>query len=322
MNFLRRPYRFSLRPSQSPTYYNLSNYLQAQGFVYTRWNVLAHFSEQHFQFNVSAAEQLEFKHLLALLVQEYCAEVMPETYLIDDENWPLVLNNLDTSQKQVWILKPSKLNNGQHIKIFQNLDAIERHFISANRMGGEHVLQRYIHDAHLLKGHKYSIRMFVVVTNDRGVYLYPHGYMNVSLTPYDLRDFNDLNKHLTNEHLNDDHTNVVQIPTQRLDIFHLFYAQIKNMLRKVFDALQKKEPQAFIVTKRSNLAIFGFDFMVNEALRVWLLEANHGPCFPVEDNHPLQSYLYKDFWGAFINEFVWPIVKQPYVQAPKFEKIA
>jgi tubulin--tyrosine ligase len=223
-----------MRPSQSPTFYNLSRYLQEQGWVSTRFDWLANFSEKNFQFDAMAAEQLEFKHLLANLVNEYCKELMPETYIIDDDNWPLILNiladnyyrennlALDEVDNLIWILKPSKLNNGKHIKIFQNIHAIERHYLSSNRLGGEHVLQRYVTQPHLLKGHKYSIRMFVIVTNNIGVYLYPQGYINVSLLPYNPIDFNDLNTHLTNEHLKDDEVNVVQIPTQRLDIFHLF----------------------------------------------------------------------------------------------------
>jgi len=323
-----------MRPSQSPTYYNLSRYLQEQGWVPTRFDWLANFSEQNFQFDAMAAEQLEFKHLLANLVKEYCKELMPETYVIDDDNWPLILNILadnyymennpavDEVDNLIWILKPSKLNNGQHIKIFQNIHAIERHYLNSNRLGGEHVLQRYITQPHLLKGHKYSIRMFVIVTNNIGVYLYPQGYINVSLLPYNPIDFNDLNTHLTNEHLKDDEVNVVQIPTQKLDIFHLFYPQIKNILNTLFKALKNKHPQAFTPSRKSSFAIFGFDFMVTENMSVLLLEANHGPCFPVEDDHPLQPYLYRDFWEAFIKDFILQSVNPQKRHQPNlFERI-
>ncbi|MGL5741476.1 MAG: hypothetical protein ACRCXC_02450 [Legionella sp.] len=34
-----------------------------------------------------------------------------------------------------WILKPSMLNNGQHIHLFHDLNAIEAHFLSSQRMG-------------------------------------------------------------------------------------------------------------------------------------------------------------------------------------------
>lgn len=322
---MRQHYRFCLPQSKSPTYDQLGKHLSAEGWRHTRFKSLADFGVQHFQCDTRATEQLEFKHLLAQLVNEYCPEVMPQTYCINDHNWPFILSTLSEQNygaNEPWILKPSTLNNGQHIHIFQQNDEIEAHYLGRNRLGGEQVLQRYIPNPHLLKGHKYSIRMFVIMTNHRGVYIYPNGYINVSLSPYIPNDFKDLSRHLTNEHLKDHESNVVQIPTQRLSVFHLFYPQIKNILDRVFDALHNKHPQAFQSNKQATFALFGFDFMANENLEISLLEANHGPCFPTEADHPLQSYLYDDFWTAFIHDFVMPMAKSLHsTQAEYFETI-
>lgn len=321
-----RQYRFYFRQSQSPTHYNLCRYLQEQDWRQSRFNWLANFGEKNLQFNLAAAECLEFKHSLAELVGRYCPQVMPVTYCIDDQNWPDVLNQianqfylqdqycLNQVDDLVWILKPSLLNNGQNIKIFQQLSVLEQHFLSANRLGGKHVLQQYLTEPHLLRGppdgHKYSIRMFVVATNYAGAFLYPQGYFNVALQPFRPNDFIDLRPHLTNEHLREDEANVVQIPSQRFDFFNLLYPQIKSILTATLNGLQQLYPQAFICKKQRTLAIFGFDFIVDNNRRVWLLEANHGPCFPTTDEHPLQKYLYHDFWQDFIVSFVLPIAKR------------
>lgn len=313
-------HRFCLRQARSPTYYNLSRYLQELGWRRTHFNWRANFSEQNFQFDSLAAECLEFKNLLAQLVAQYCPEVMPITYCINDQNWSLVLNQIaskpDYDDHVVWILKPATLNNGQHIKIFQHLSQLEQHYLSSDRLGGEHVLQQYLTQPHLLKGpsrgHKYSIRIFVIVTNYAGAYLYPKGYFNVGLHPYDENDFSDLSSHLTNEHLREDEFNVVQVPTERYELFKPFYPQIKSIVTATISGLQQQYPQAFICEKQRTLSIFGFDFMVDSDERVWLLEANHGPCFPTSDEHPLQKLLYYDFWQAFIASFVLPIaMNQP-----------
>lgn len=314
-----RHYRFNLRASQSPTYHNLCRYLGEHGWHKTRFNWLAHFSEKNFQFDQAAAECLEYKHLLAQLVAQYCPQVMPPTYCINDTNWPMVLNQIAEMQQRqnkefIWILKPALLNNGQHIKIFQNLSQLEQHYSSSKRLGGEHVLQQYVLKPHLLQGprlgHKYSIRMFVVLTNYAGIYLYPKGYFNVGLHPYQTDDFTDMRSHLTNEHLNDHERNVVQIITEQYDLFKPLYPQIKSIISSTVKGLQKKHPQAFINEKQPALALFGFDFLVDHHLQVWLLEANHAPCFPIDDEHPLQGSLYGDFWQAVITSFVIPIAKQ------------
>lgn len=319
-------YRFCLRPAQSPTYQNLCHYLSEQGWTRTHFNRLAHLSEQNFHFHPPAAECLEFKHLLAKLVARYCPQAMPVTFRINDQNWPMVLSQiadeyyrqenqlLDQMNNLAWILKPALLNNGQHIKIFQKLSQIEQHYLSANRLGGEHVLQQYLMQPHLLKGpqhgHKYSIRMFVVLTSSGGAYLYPNGYFNVGLHPYQMHDFTDIRSHLTNEHLSENELNVVQIRTQQYELFKPFYPEIKTIVSSVINGLQQVHPQVFLAESAPTLALFGFDFMVDDAMKVWLLEANHAPCFPIDEDHPLQKSLYYDFWQAIIASFIVPIAMQ------------
>lgn len=262
---------YCLKSIASPTFYNLCRYLKEQGWHPTRFNWRCHFGEKNLQFHSHAAEQLEFKHLLAQLVVRYCPQVMPVTYCINEQNWLSVLNRIanqyyikedrlyDQLDNLLWILKPALINNGQKIKIFQQLNQIEQHYLNQNRLGGEHVLQHYINRPHLLKGHKYSVRLFVIVTNYSGAYLYPQGYFNVALQPYQSHNFNDLSSHLTNEHLNNQEPNVIQIPTQRFDFFSLLYPKMQSIVTAVINGLQQLHPAAFDCKKRRTFAIFGFD---------------------------------------------------------------
>ena len=299
-------FRFCLPHSQSPTYFNISKNLQAKNWRSTCFAFSSHFGVRHFQFDSDAAACLEFKDKLARLIAEHCPAVMPVTYCIDDQSWPVILNQL-TDDKNIWILKPAYLNNGRHIKIFSDLQQLEAHYLSSKRLGGPHVLQQYITAPHLLKGHKYTIRMFVVLTNYGGAYLYPHGYFNVAREAYQPTQCANLNPHLTNEHLHHDESNVIQIPTQQFDFFPMLYVQIKAICAAVMISLQREHPTAFTCSKNRTLAIFGLDFIADSNMHLWLLEANHGPCFPTHDDHPLQKYLYQDFWRAFTNSFVLPI---------------
>lgn len=300
---------FYLPNQNSPTFFNLSQFLQKYGWVSVASAESAFFSEENLNFDEKAAQCLEYKHLLTDLIIAYCPEVMPLTYCINDLNWRQVLSKLVENQSQnwVWILKPSLLNNGQAIKIFSALSSLENHFHSANRMGGEHVLQQYIINPHLLRDNrKYSIRQFVVLTNYTGAFLYRDGYFNVALHPYN-EDFTNLAPHLTNEHLYGDEVNVIQIPGNRFESYPYLFDQIKGILKRVINGLQIRFPQAFERQTKKSFALFGFDFMVDNTGRVWLLEANHGPCFPVSDAHPLQAYLYREFWENIITNFVLSI---------------
>lgn len=300
--------RFYLPQELSPSYFNLSRYLPLFGWRPTSWSVLADLSPRHFAFYPPAADCLEHKHLLAQLVQTYCPSLMPATYCINDNNWPEVLQSLVQAfpQETAWILKPALLNNGQGIKIFTDVQAIEHHFLSSARLGGEHVLQLYIPVPHLLRDRrKYSIRQFMVLTNYAGHFVYRHGYFNVARHPFSA-DFKALKAHLTNEHLSHEEPNVIQIPSNEFSFYPGLYSHIKEHLTRLVSALASEFPSFLSSPQHPVLALFGVDFMVDESGRVWLLEVNHGPCFPTSNGHPLQSVLYCPFWHSFIKHFILP----------------
>ncbi len=325
---------YKLTPSKSPASLQLARYLQKAGWKATRWTWRAHFSEKNLQFSEAISQTLEYKHFLAKFSQQYFPDAMPATYPVDDNNWPEVLNQIardfnykngppDSTEKNLlWILKPALLNNGQYIRIFERLDAIESYYLNPNRLGGPHVLQQYIDEPHLLKGpklgHKYSIRMFVVLTETCDAFLYPDGYFNIALQPYPGHRFDDLAPHLTNEHLSHDKLNVIQIPSYRYDLFSPFFPQIKAITHSVTAALRQKFQDLLASNHPDHFALLGFDFMVDKNEKVWLLEINHAPCFPVNDDHPLQKSLYDPFWTALVNEIIQPLLIEKTVKTKAF----
>lgn len=283
---------------------------------------LAQVGEQHFDFDHQATEQLEYKHLFAALIQAGDIDAMPKTYLLDESNWTEVLKQITVNEPDYrWILKPSLLNNGQHIHLFDNLQQLAIHYASPHRLGGPHVLQRYIENPHLLRGHKYSIRVFVVLTNQFGGFLFPDGYLNVARYPYQA-GFHDQRVHLTNEHLKQNEVNTIQIPTSRLRVFAEFYLPIKAIITRLLGRLMQTYAAVFHPKQSPRLAIFGFDFIADANHTLWLLEANHGPCFPISTEHPLQSYLYDRFWQNVISQFIAPIAQQkPNFVSGDFEQL-
>lgn len=300
-------HRFYLPSHQSPTYHNLSIHLSEQGWLSSLNPEPALLHTGHFNFNQAAAEQLEFKHLCANLLTTYQLDFMPKSYPVDDLTWPIILPNVIRERTPPWIIKPALLNNGQHIHIMTQTEQLVRHFNNSQRLGGPHVIQRYIPNPDVLRGHKYSMRLFVALTPTHA-YLYPQGYLNVARRPYTPNDFTDLRPHLTNEHLSTDESNVYQIPTERWPVFRHLYPTIHHMLEQLIRALQLQHPQTFSTQAPATLALLGVDFMLDDAKKIWLLEVNHGPCFPTHAAHPLQRVLYHDFWQALIRDVIYPLL--------------
>ncbi len=53
----------------------------------------------------------------------------------------------------------------------------------------------------------------------------------------------------------------------------------------------------------NKLMFLGVDLMLDNQENIFLLEMNHGPCFPTTPHHPLQCSLYEGFWRLFIRIF-------------------
>jgi tubulin--tyrosine ligase len=265
------------------------------------------FNNSHLDFPNDLSHTLEYKHLLANFLQAHHCPFIPETYEIDDGNYLEVLNGLKHLANG-WILKPSLLNNGQHIHLFPNRDAVLLHYLQSNRMGGPHVLQAYIDPPHLLKGpsmgHKYSIRMFMLLTLPFGAYLYPDGYFNIALKPYD-KDVKE--SQLTNEHLSPDTCNVVQIPTFQYPLFLSIFPKILEACHFLMTHF-RSHVDAYAIAP-FKMAFLGLDFMLDASEKLYLLEMNHGPCFPIHDNHPLQKKLYDGLWQSLVLEVIEPLLK-------------
>jgi hypothetical protein len=320
-NLKKKP-SFFLSDITSPSRYQIHKHLLQHGFEQAHKPSKATFSDRNLTLSTDASEYLEYKHLLTYMLQQHSPAVIPLSYIIDDNNYSEVLNEINQKHHQldnkyehpVWILKPSLLNNGQHIKIFNSFNALNKHYSTNLRLGGEHVLQQYITKPALIEGHKYSLRLFVVLTNHKKAFLYKDGYFNVSTKTYNENDFDDLSLHITNEHFNGVDNNVEQIPTKAVSNFATHYQQAKNIIFETLHALQKEAPSLMVDPNIPAFDFFGFDFIMDQDSKLWLLEVNHAPCFPVEDDHPLQQALYHHFWEDVLDAFVIPIMNKPLIK--------
>jgi len=328
-------YRYYFQNLSSPTQYNISKHLNQQGFIQLSGPDEADFSDINLSLNEHDAQHLEFKHLLAEMINQHCSDIMPLTYPINDHNHQQVLTKLrakhyiengrhiDYKPNLAWIYKPSMMNNGENIHIFDRYSQLINHYSTNRRLGGDHVIQQYIVKPHLLNGHKYTLRMFVIMTNYDGVFIYRHGYFNIALQKYPSPgDYTDLSPHITNEHLRHAEANVIQMPTHRVEHFESIYQQIRAITEKTAHAINKTRPGFLANEGTSKFAVFGYDFILDDQLKCWLLEINHGPCFPKDEKHILQEHLYHAFWEAVVSNFIIPTVsKSPFVSTGQYPDI-
>ena len=211
-----------------------------------------------------------------------------------------------------WILKPSEGAKGEGIFIETELVAIEAHLAKQEERAAEGesvsswVIQKYIHNPLLLSagGRKFDMRCWVLVDADYNVHLYKHGVLRVASASYNADDITDRFSHLTNHCIATEHSEYGKFePTNEL-----FYAAFDAELRERFPELAKAAegtpaagsvlesvilPQVRRHVVQTMLAarerlegdgeyyrsfqLYGYDFLLDDELRVWLCEINASP---------------------------------------------
>uniref|UniRef100_A0A3Q2KY14 Tubulin--tyrosine ligase n=1 Tax=Equus caballus TaxID=9796 RepID=A0A3Q2KY14_HORSE len=197
----------------------------------------------------------------------------------------------EEGEGNVWIAKSSAGAKGEGILISSEatelLDFIDN-------QGQVHVIQKYLEHPLLLEpGHrKFDIRSWVLVDHLYNIYLYREGVLRTASEPYHADNFQDKTSHLTNHCIQKEYSKNYgkyeegnemffeefnQYLTSALNITleNSILLQIKHIIRS---CLMSVEPA--ISTKHlpyQSFQLFGFDFMVDEELKVWLIEVNGAP---------------------------------------------
>ena len=165
------------------------------------------------------------------------------------------------------------------------------------------VISRYIGNPLLINGHKFDLRLYVVVTSYEPlrVYIFKEGLVRFASVEYNTRaDNQNLFVHLTNYSINRKHKNFISNSDAEKDdvSFKWSLAAFNDHLEsvginmgflwsRIFDVVIKTialaEPYVLRESKRLQLhrsccfEILGFDIMVDSELKPWVLEVNLNP---------------------------------------------
>ena len=215
-------------------------------------------------------------------------EFFPRTFILPNEYKKFVaeFSKQDGNQRSnYWICKPTEQSCGRGIFIFQDLRDLTYDCAV--------VVQKYIIKPLLISGYKFDLRLYAIVKSFHPfqLYIYHEGIVRFSTERFDLSKLDNRFSHLTNTSIN---KTGPQYSTDKESIgvgCKWTLSQLRVYLHKhnIDDCLLWHRITSIIIltllsqvheipTNSSNcFELFGFDILVDEKMKPWLLEVNFSP---------------------------------------------
>lgn len=213
-------------------------------------------------------------------------------------------------QSNLWIVKPASNARGNGIFVTHKLTDIIKEEKSEN-VGKDTLVQKYLERPLLLDiegaRYKFDIRQWVLVTSlsPLTIYIFDGFYCRLCSRPFDLAQFDDISRHLTNYSLNKG--NFKGSSAGQLNFSVLDDKFLKDYIWKVREesweeTLQPKISSLIVETLKAcvknmkprdrSFEIYGFDILIDKDLNPHLLEVNLSPA--CEERETFLSDMLRD----------------------------
>uniref|UniRef100_H3ATC5 Tubulin tyrosine ligase like 2 n=1 Tax=Latimeria chalumnae TaxID=7897 RepID=H3ATC5_LATCH len=188
-----------------------------------------------------------------------------------------------------WICKPVDLSRGRGIFLFQDIKDLT--------YDCSVIVQKYIANPLLISGYKFDLRIYVCVTSFHPltVYIYQEGLVRFATEKFNLNSLDNIYAHLTNTSINkfgpSYTTNKERVGSgckwtlsqfrcylHSLNIDELLlWQRINNIVTTTLLTIAPSLPPT-----PNCFELFGFDILIDEKIKPWLLEVNYSPALSLD----------------------------------------
>ena len=188
--------------------------------------------------------------------------------------------------RNIWIMKPSNLSRGRGVTCVDSLSPIEQSLSATNESGL--IVQKYIENPLIIMNRKFDIRQWVLVTclNPLTIWMWKEPYIRFGAEDYKMEDLNNIYSHLTNNSIAKHSKQFKKEKKFEGDMWTCFNFE-KYIKADKWKELHEKIKNAVIcsfysahheIKQRANShELYGYDFMIDEDLNVYLIEVNASP---------------------------------------------
>eukprot|EP00928_Gymnodinium_smaydae_P041864 TRINITY_DN28276_c0_g3_i2.p1 TRINITY_DN28276_c0_g3~~TRINITY_DN28276_c0_g3_i2.p1 ORF type:complete len:1092 (+),score=149.75 TRINITY_DN28276_c0_g3_i2:89-3364(+) len=226
-------------------------------------------------------------------------DFLPETYVLPEQSEAF---RAEYARRQgLWIVKPTNQACGKGIFILRDLADLP-----LNRSA---VVSRYVDNPLLIQGLKFDLRVYVLVTQYEPLrcYIYREGLARFASQPYSTESahLNDVYRHLTNYSINKSAPNFRENQQLQADNYghkwslsalnkhlrctgvdeNLMWSRINDLIVKTLLAVEPSigtHLRRLEVPQGACFELYGFDILVDDTLKPWILEVNMSPSMATE----------------------------------------
>jgi len=214
---------------------------------------------------------------------------------------PDIRETRGSKQQNLWIVKPCIRSGGQGIQLIDNIfdmPCVDENIKDVDQA----IVQKYIHNPFLINGHKFDMRFYVLITSvdPLMIYLYKDGLARFATEPYNTDCMGIKNNciHLTNSKVNKDNTesygdhnedpfsgflwtlSMLQeyLQNQGVDWDDVSQDVEEVVIKTIILGYDKMKQDCQGLNSSYNCyKLLGFDIMLDENLKPWVLEVNTDP---------------------------------------------
>jgi hypothetical protein len=187
---------------------------------------------------------------------------------------------------QRWILKPTNASKGKGVRVLRD--------VAMAPLAPDWLVQEYLANPHTIRGHKYVLRLYVLISSltPLRVYLYRQGFAKLASEPWDPEDADNPFSQLTNPDINALNTRA-EVPVEFIDLERYrtwlrdqghddtrLFGRIEDLVAltaiSAVDAMRQRTAAAG-ADPRGCYELLGLDCMVDDRLKPWILECNLSP---------------------------------------------
>lgn len=219
------------------------------------------------------------------------------------------LEKKKNKSQNLWIIKPGENSNrGQGIKVSGSFDQIKA-MINETASGKSkeirtYIIQKYLEKPFLVHKRKFDFRCYALLTSLNGVlqcYFYADGYLRTTSCEYNIKDVSNNLIHLTNDAIQkhseeygkfEDGNKLSYKDFQRYLDFHCSDKKINfltDVLPKMKSLVKDSIQAAFLKIDPNRrlhcIEILGYDFMIDNNAKPWLIEVNTNPCLELSSSY-------------------------------------